>query len=925
MKKYYRSLAALCGLALTVSASAQNQTWQFVATGDGTTHAIATDGSLWAWGWNDEGQLGYELPMKADGSARYDRTAVPQQVGTATDWVSATSGVSRVYVLKSDGTLWAAGMNSKGVQGTGSSSKNTVLTQVPGEGWAKVATTRFFGHSTLAIKTDGSLWAWGEGEMGVLGIGKYTNSSTPVRVGTDTDWVDISVGVMHALAVKSDGTLWGWGFNQESQLMNLPAANNAPVQLGTDTDWASVTAIDYCSYGIKKDGTLWKWGVEFVGDDNNPSVVISTPAKVEGFDAPVISISGSEKFRIAATGQNGKISKVYTWGFNIEGVLGNGEGISTEDFYSGVTAPFAASPTVVDLGDAEVTAIAAGQFYAVVLTEDGQLLGWGTNRGGQLGDYTPADNLGSGFVKLPTKVAVNPAEESGIYTFDAQSIPSSLATAKHLILTGEWGTEDFAALSNAIGNNAGFFPAGNSSIEVIDMSKASIKENTSLNSGANDRGVFYGLKVLNTVVMPVAEQAAKFTNFGGAFWNCTALANIDLANCSGITNLNSTFYGCAALKNVNIAAANGITNTTSAFDGCSALTTISLPATISLSKFMFGSCSSLTIIDWSTYTATEAPEMPTDFFQYVNNLKTITLKIPTAAYESFTANSKWNQLTIEAVGGAVTPETGVYTFDANNIPGDLSEARKIVLTGSWDSADFKSLSDAIGNNASLPSPGNDYLEEIDMTDAIIEAGTSLLCTLPGMFGGTRESGVFYGCRALTTVTMPAAEAGLTNISYAFQNCSALTTIDLSNCNSISNTANAFDGCSLLESVVFPATITLKKDMFAYCSALKSIDWSSYAGTVAPTYVAIVDGFDPMPSNITLTVPEAAYDSFAADAKWSKFILVKATNTSVSNIDAENANALKEVYDLNGRYLGTFKDIHDLPAGIYVVNGKKILK
>ena len=925
MKKFTKTLAALCGLAISVSATAQDHDWQFVATGDGTTHAIDANGSLWAWGWNDEGQLGYELPMKPDGSARYDRTAVPQQVGTDTDWVSAVSGTSRVYALKSDGTLWAAGMNSKGVQGTGSSSKNTVLTQVPGENWAKVATSRFFAYTTLAIKTDGSLWSWGEGEWGVLGTGKTANSSTPVQVGTDTDWADITVGVMHALAVKTDGTLWGWGFNERKQLLDASSFNKTPIQLGTDTDWASVVAVDYCSYGIKKDGSLWKWGVEFIGDDNNPSVEISTPVMVEGFDAPVISISGSEKYRIAATGNNGVISKVYTWGYNIEGVLGNGEGTSTEDYYNGAAVQFVATPTAVDLGDAQVTAIAAGQFYAVVLTEDGQLLGWGTNRGGQLGDYTPADNLGSGFTKTPVKVAVNAAEGEGIFTVNAQSIPSSLATAKKLILTGEWGTDEFAALSAAIGNNAGFFAAGNATIENIDMSQASIKENTELNSGANERGIFYGLKALTIVTMPVAEQAANFTNFSGAFWNCSELATIDLANCSGLTNLNSAFYGCKALKEVNIATANGITNTYSAFDGCEALETITLPATVTLSKFMFGSCTSLKTIDWSAYTGTEAPAMPGDFFQYVNNLEAITLKVPAAAYDSFAADANWSKLTLESVGEVVTPEEGVYTFDAQNIPADLSQARKIVLTGTWTTADFLALSNAIGNNASIPSPGNDYLEAIDMSQAVVEAGTSLLGSFPGMFGGSRESGIFYGCRALTTVTMPATEAGFKNISYAFQNCTALTSIDLSTCTSITNTANAFDGCTALASVVLPSTITLKKDMFAYCSSLTLIDWSAYEGTEAPTYVAIVDGFDPMPSNVTLIVPEAAYDSFAADTKWAKFNLVKATDSAITDIEVDKADAIKVVYDLNGRYVGSFENTNELPAGLYIINGKKVIK
>ena len=921
MKKLTRTLAALCALALAVNAYAQDHKWKFVATGDGTTHAIDKDGSLWAWGWNDEGQLGYELPMKPDGSARYDRTAVPQQVGTATDWVSASSGQSRVFAIKSDGTLWAAGMNSKGAQGTGTSSKNTVLTQVPGEGWAKVSTSRFFAFSTLAIKTDGSLWAWGEGEWGVLGLGSYANKSVPVQVGTDTNWADVSVGVMHALAVKKDGTLWGWGFNDSSQLFGCPLNNKVPVQLGTETDWASVVAIDYCSYGIKKDGSLWYWGVEFVGNDENPSVSVTTPTKIE-LDAPVVSLTGSEKFRMVATGNNGVISKVYTWGYNIEGVLGNGAGISIEDYYNGEPTPYVAAPAEIDLGGVKVAAIAAGQYYAVVLTNDGKLYGWGTNRGGQLGDYTPADNLGSGFVKSPVPVGVNAAEADGLYTFDAQSIPSSLATAKKLVLTGAWGTSDFAALSTAIGNNSGFFAAGNATIESIDMSQATILENTALNSGANERGIFYGLSALKIVTMPAAEQAANFTNLSGAFWNCTSLEIIELGSCAGLTNLNTAFYNCKALTSVNLAAANGIKNTLSAFDGCEKLESATLPATITLSKYMFGSCTSLKTIDWSAFEGAEAPAMPKDFFQYVNDVKAITLKVPAAAYESFVANADWSKLTVETVEGPSVTEEGVFKFDAQNIPADLSQARKIVLIGEWTSADFKALSGAIGNNASLPSPGNDVLEVVDMSQAVVADGTSLLGSFPGMFGGTRESGIFYGCRALTTVTMPQSTCGFKSIAYAFQSCTALVEIDLSTCKSLVDTNNAFDGCSSLTSVTFPSTIKLEKDMFAYCPALTLIDWSAYEGTEAPTYVAIVDGFDPAPSKVTLIVPEVAYDSFAANTKWAKFNLQKAASSAIESVKAEKME-VKAVYDLNGRYVGA--SVEELPAGIYIVNGKKIVK
>ena len=102
---------ALCGVAMAVSATAQTETWKFVTAGDGSTYAIKADGSLWAWGWNESGQLGI--------GGGPEKTAVPQQVGTETNWKSAASGQAFAFFIKKDGTLWATGDNSKGIQGVG--------------------------------------------------------------------------------------------------------------------------------------------------------------------------------------------------------------------------------------------------------------------------------------------------------------------------------------------------------------------------------------------------------------------------------------------------------------------------------------------------------------------------------------------------------------------------------------------------------------------------------------------------------------------------------------------------------------------------------------------------------------------------------------------------------------------------------------
>src|SRR5690606_15664078 len=140
------------------------------------------------------------------------------QVGTATNWAQVNTGFSHSLALKSDGTLWAWGNGGNGFTGylgTGNTLDKTTPTQVGTATYLSVSTKSL--HS-LAIKSDGTLWAWGQGHYGKLGTGNTDGTLSPVQIGTDTDWEHVATGTSTTLAIKSDGTLWVWGYGGNGAL-----------------------------------------------------------------------------------------------------------------------------------------------------------------------------------------------------------------------------------------------------------------------------------------------------------------------------------------------------------------------------------------------------------------------------------------------------------------------------------------------------------------------------------------------------------------------------------------------------------------------------------------------------------------------------------------------------------------------------------
>lgn len=209
-------------------------TWADVSVGDHHALALRTDGSLWAFGRSGDGRLG-------DGVTEDLLVTEPVPVAAGRTFVAVAAGGSHSLAIASDGSLWAWGANADGQLGDGTTTiRATPVAVAPGRTWSAVSAG---GSHTLALATDGSLWAWGSGGSGELGDGTSTSRATPAQVEAGTTWSAGSAGHGYSLAIRSDGTLWAFGLGDQGQLGTGDESSvAAPVQVGDLATWAAVAA-----------------------------------------------------------------------------------------------------------------------------------------------------------------------------------------------------------------------------------------------------------------------------------------------------------------------------------------------------------------------------------------------------------------------------------------------------------------------------------------------------------------------------------------------------------------------------------------------------------------------------------------------------------------------------------------------------------
>jgi alpha-tubulin suppressor-like RCC1 family protein len=405
------SIFALAALALPQTAMAQ--------------------GTRWAWGYNIKGQLGNYSTSNSN---------VPVQVTSTllTSAIAVSGGYEHSMALKNDGTVWTWGWNLYGQLGQGNNGEDynsTVPVKISSlSGMTAVAAG---GYHSLALKSDGTVRAWGYNYYGQLGDNSTTERDSPVNVSI-AGVTAIACGGYHSLALKSDGTVWAWGNGSYGQLGNGANAsiNQIPVQVLNLTGIKAIAAGFYHSLALKNDGTVWAWGYNLwgqlgTGNNNNSNV----PVKIT-------TLSGMTAIAAGGTGASNEGSHslalkndgtVWAWGWNYYGQLGNGTNTDSN------------SPVQVS-GLGGIKAIAAGGWHSLAVTTGGLAKAWGYNSYGELGNGHNANSnvpvavsnitgvtgiAGGGYhslafsYPLPSEIGTQAWSDKDTQTWPADSLASS--------------------------------------------------------------------------------------------------------------------------------------------------------------------------------------------------------------------------------------------------------------------------------------------------------------------------------------------------------------------------------------------------------------------------------------------------------------------------------------------------------------------
>ena len=375
-----------------------------ISAGDSHSVALRNDGTVWTWGRNYYCQLGTGDLLDRFTPVQILKDSNNEDFENV-ETVSVEH--SHTAALKNGGTVWTWGNNYMGQLGDGTSGSGTnksAPVQVKGEGGIGVLTgvkmVYAGGFWTIAVKNDDTVWAWGSNTQGQLGDGTTTNRSAPVQVkgeggiGVLTDVKMVSGGWSHTVAVKDDGTVWAWGWNSGGKLLggDIYEDSSIPVQVRGEGGVGFLTDVKMVSVGcdhtvaVKNDGTVWAWGYNIYGQLGDGTYTDSSvPVKVKGeggagFLTDVKMVATGDYCTVAIKNDGSLLA----WGDNSCGQFGNN---SRTD-----------SPYPVKTGDRWVTVAAGGYQHTVAIKIDGVVWSWGSNSSGELGDGTDTDRYTPGRV-----------------------------------------------------------------------------------------------------------------------------------------------------------------------------------------------------------------------------------------------------------------------------------------------------------------------------------------------------------------------------------------------------------------------------------------------------------------------------------------------------------------------------------------------
>ncbi|GGG17668.1 fibronectin type III domain-containing protein [Paenibacillus aceti] len=331
-----------------------------IAGGKYVTYGLRNDGKVWGWGTNSSDKY-TRVPSELPGFENIKSLAVGNQN-------------RHVAAIKEDGTvLTYTYYNYGGEAGDGTTEMK--YTPVLAVGLTDVISVAAGYDYTVALKNDGTVWAWGSNSQGQLGDGTTINRSIPVQVEGISNVVAVAAGDNHTVALKNDGTVWSWGFGDSGRLGDGSAVlHNIPVptQVPGLNNIKAVTAGDSHTLVLDNNGEVWGFGRNSYGQlgIGNKSSPQTTPVRIEGLIASSIVAGGNHSLALKPDGT------VMAWGKNWSGEIGDGLG--------GSIGSVQLKPTQV-LNLTGVDSIAAGNEHSIALKSDGTLWTWGDNTFDQIG------------------------------------------------------------------------------------------------------------------------------------------------------------------------------------------------------------------------------------------------------------------------------------------------------------------------------------------------------------------------------------------------------------------------------------------------------------------------------------------------------------------------------------------------------------
>jgi alpha-tubulin suppressor-like RCC1 family protein len=355
---------------------------------------VESTGTMWTWGTNGWGQMGQNT---SDGNNHNTPT---QCAGTWKE-IDRNNG-EYALGIKSDGTLWGWGYNAYGNLGNNSTAHRSSPVQIGAlTTWSKI-TACTMQKSSYALKTDGTLWRWGHNPYGTGGIPDGVTRSSPVQIGTSTNWIAIAAGRQGAFALDKYSALYGWGYNSGGELgIGSNNGRSSPTLIANQVKWMSMST-DQSSFYIRLDGTLWACGVNDYGQLGLNNITSRYTF------AQVGSLTTWSKVRINARTVHALKTDgtLWAWGRNNDGGQFNQGGWVGDNTIVHRSSPvqIGGLTTWTDLSGAQTQ----NSFYA--LQSNGTLWMWGTDTYGnlngqgmrsspiQLGSVTTYKKIGNGAI-----------------------------------------------------------------------------------------------------------------------------------------------------------------------------------------------------------------------------------------------------------------------------------------------------------------------------------------------------------------------------------------------------------------------------------------------------------------------------------------------------------------------------------------------